>query len=106
MNYGVCLIAVGHDCFNEYAYNLCASIKNVDENVEVCLFTDKEYIKNIDKYSIFNQIKLLEHHHTHTLGRLNICKLKLLIEKLTPYDFTIYLDSNCLWISKEKISNI
>ena len=59
------------------------SVKKVDPEAKICLFTDKEIDNNLDK-NIFNEIKIVD---------MSLrCKQKYL--KDSPYDRTIFLDSD------------
>lgn len=108
MNNGLCITSIGNECFEKYAYNLAVSIKVKDPHVKIALLTDKLELRALteEKVKIFDSIITISPSQLIFLGKPNICRLKLLTYKLSPFDFTIYIDSNCLWISDTKISDL
>ena len=106
---GTCLLAVGNPCFGQYAYNLAASIKYKDPDASICVFTEGNTLHALgdNKNAIFDYIlpapleALYMKNHRRYPNRF-----KLSLHRYSPYDYTIYLDADSIWISSHRITEL
>jgi hypothetical protein len=98
---GITIIATSHPYYGRMAYNLALSIKAV-EDISVAMFYRSPAIDHLtdDQRSIFDYlIKLPEQF------REGYCT-KLHLDELTPFDKTLYLDADMLWLPFKKPSSL
>lgn len=96
---GITVIATSHPYYGRMAYNLALSIK-ATENIPIALFYRDPGISHLTdtQVSIFDHvIKLPEQF------REGYCS-KLHLDELTPFDQTLYLDADMLWLPFKKPS--
>lgn len=99
MRIGIVIIASGHPYYGRYAYNLALTIKAV-ENIPVCLLwagRAKSHLTD-DLLSIFDTVKEIEAEEN--------CGCKLEAYKNSPYEKTLVLDADTLWLPKKKPSEL
>lgn len=99
MRIGIVIIASGHPYYGRYAYNLALTIKAV-EDVPVCLLYSGRGRAHLtdDLLSIFDTVKEIKAEEN--------CGSKLEAYKHTPYDRTLVLDADMLWLAKKKPSEL
>lgn len=97
MTQGIVLIAYGHQNYIRMALNLAVSIKSV-EDFPITLITDKESANRLEEneYRFFDTIV---YYKTD-----NFIKVKTKLYQLSPYDETLYLDVDMLWLPRKKPS--
>lgn len=101
---GVVLLAVGNLLYLKLAINLAVSIKANCENIHITLLhnypdltsIDSRFLKEIDNY-----VFLEEEYYTHE-GQYAIGKTKTLLDKLTPYQVSAYIDVDSLWMRNQQ----
>jgi hypothetical protein len=90
---GILLSAFGRVGYIYAAFNMCASIKNFNKDVKVCLAFDRDIFKYLtpDKIALFDDLIEIpkEQFTTH---RIDPAKYKTSIYKYLPYDETLILD--------------
>jgi len=93
MNKGIIIIATGHPYYGRMAFNLALSIKAV-ENIPIALIYRPPGINHLneDQRKLFDHLILL----TDSFG--NGFATKLFLDQLTPFDETLYLDSDMLYL--------
>lgn len=98
---GIVIIATSHAYYGRMAYNLAVSIKAV-EDVPIALLYRPPAIDHLTstQLSYFNHLVELpdnvpEAYHT-----------KLHLDKLSPFDRTLYLDADMLWLPYRKPSEL
>lgn len=104
---GIILIAIGNPYYGRLAYNLCISIK-ASEGIPVALIYDDSAVTHLsDEKKIFfdHLIKCPVEYKTQN-GKNEWLKPKTFIDKLTPFDETIYLDSDMVWNPYKKPSEL
>lgn len=84
---GVVTVAFGSDRYISMARNLARSIKRNWSGTAVCLVTDSN---DADLIQLFDSVVMMD----ESIGRNLLQKLNL--DKYTPYDETLFLDSDCL----------
>ena len=93
---GILLLALGHPYYGRMAYNLAMSIKACDINVNITLVYTESAIAHINSRNmwVFDNKMFLDETE-QPFGA------KLMLDKLTPYEKTIYLDVDTLWVNKK-----
>lgn len=104
MKNGICLLCFGHESFGKLTYNLVASIKQYDD-VHVTIFTDHKSISSVDK-TIFDNIVDIPHSSFYLNGIKHPNRFKLCLNEISPYENTMYLDVDSLYMSNQKLSNL
>lgn len=96
---GIIIFAIGHPYFGRYAYNLAVSIKAV-EDIPIAVVHDDGSLNHLSErqkqvFDIFIPTKL-------TPG----CGVKLHAYELSPFDSTLMLDADMVWLPKQKPSEL
>lgn len=92
---GILLLALGHPYYGRMAYNLAMSIKAIEPFTHITLVYTDSAIAHINKRNMWvfdNKMALAD--TSEPFGA------KLLLNQLSPYDRTIYLDVDTLWVHK------
>lgn len=92
---GIVLIATGHSGYGKMAYNLALTIKSV-ESVPIAIIHAGEALSHLsDKQKeVFDYIIDLPTDYRMGFG------VKLHLDQLTPFEKTLYLDADMLWLKK------
>lgn len=101
MTQGIILIATGHANYGKMAYNLALSIRSTGP-ANITLVYDEEGIKSLAAHQRGVFDNLLSAPDEATDG----FKVKLHLDKLSPYDETLYFDVDMLWISQDPVSSL
>jgi hypothetical protein len=91
---GIILIATGHPNYGNMAYNLALTIKAANRETQVAVVYSGVSLShlNISQQDVFdNKIKLPENYRDGFGAKLHL-------DQLTPFDKTIYLDVDMLWL--------
>lgn len=98
---GIIIIATHHPYYGRMAYNLACSIKAV-ENIAVAVVTDKTGIAHLGAHqrNIFDHIIDLPEHISSGF------EPKLYAYELSPFDKTLLLDADMLWLHKRTPSEL
>ena len=92
---GIVLIAIGHPYYGRMAYNLAMSIKAVERYAHITLVYTESAIAHINQRNMHvfdNKFEVSD--TSQPFGA------KLLLDQFTPYERTIYIDADTLWINK------
>lgn len=104
---GLCILAVGHSSFAKYAYNMAASVKYVDPDAKVSVFTYGDCLDVLgEKVKIFDTITQISPEHLFIDGEMHPNRFKLFLYKYTPYEYSVYVDADSLWVSKFKFAQL
>jgi hypothetical protein len=106
MNYGISIIALGHNYYGQLAFNLALSLKANDPLIKIALLHDTGAISTLKPWhTVFfdKMIQLPEETYIQDEIR-QYQKAKLYVDKYTPFDYTIYLDADTLWIPGRRAS--
>lgn len=105
---GVCLIVVGDSCYAQYAYNFAASIKHVDEDAKIAIFTYGTCINilNEEQKNIFDNIIFIKTDDLYIDGKMHPNLFKLFLYKYSPFEYSVYIDVDSIWVSKFKFSQM
>jgi hypothetical protein len=104
---GILLIALGHNQYGRLAYNLATTIKAANQNINISLVHNNSSITHLSdlQKSIFD--KLIEcplDYYTHQ-NKFCAVKSKVYANVLTPYDCTLFLDSDTALMPNKDIYN-
>jgi hypothetical protein len=106
---GILLIACGHRNYGRMAVNLASSIRLVDKDVNICLAYTESAVTHIseEEKALFNDFVEIPKKY-YTLGKNNkaYIKTKAHLDQLTPYDETLFLDVDQVWLWKKTPSQI
>lgn len=92
---GITIFALGHPYYGRYAYNLAVTIKAV-ENFPIALIHDYTGISHLDE----SQRQIFDHLIPTDLKPG--CGAKLHVYDLSPFEKTLLLDADMLWLPKKK----
>lgn len=98
---GIVIISTKHPNYGRLAYNLALSIK-ATENVQIAIVKDDVALSHLtdEQKKFFDQIiDLPEHYGTGF-------QTKLHLDQLTPFDKTLYLDADMVWVGYKKPSEL
>lgn len=96
MEKGICIVVTGHSYYGRMAYNLCATIKASEPNFLVALLHNGPSINHLsaDQLDLFDFIIPID----DNIPANTMCKLY--VTKYTPFDKTLLIDADTLWLSK------
>ncbi len=105
---GVLLIALGHAQYGKMAYTLASSIKHTSPDVPIHLVYTDSAIAHLNEHqlSVFNTIAEAPHECYHRDRKQEYIKSKTWMYKLSPFDTTIFLDVDMIWLTKNPISKL
>lgn len=101
---GIVMIAGGNSqYYGNCAVNLCASLRYKDKDIPITIFEHNNAIplhrRTMLQYAMKVDIQQLsEEACTDKTGRVNYYKAKTRIYDLSPYEHTLYLDADTLWL--------
>jgi len=91
---GIILIATGHGNYVKMAYNLALTIKSVEDIPIAIIHTGLSHL-TVEQSKIFDiQINLPENY-------MNGFCTKLHLDQLTPFEKTLFIDADMLWLSRK-----
>lgn len=98
---GVVLIALGHHYYGKMAAGLCATLKAIEPTLNVTLFYSQSAIADLSESerNLFNLVEVSSDKYSLN-GYSRFLRPKLLLHELSPYDTTIYLDVDMVWLGK------
>lgn len=93
---GILLLAIGHPYYGRMAYNLAMSIKAVDRTTSITLVYTEAAVAHINQRNmwVFDNKTLIDS-TDQPFGK------KLELYDFTPYERTLYIDVDTLWVSKQ-----
>lgn len=92
---GIIIVATGHPNYGNMAYNLACSIKSV-EDFDIAIIHEGAALNHLseEQKKVFTKIILLPENYRVGFGT------KLHLDQLTPFEKTLYLDADMLWLGK------
>lgn len=103
MSFGVCIVALGYPIYGNYAFNLALSLKVHDPSIKIAILHDSEALSNLND----NERKFFDHfieipESVYVVGgNKEYMRAKLFVNDFTPFEHTIYLDSDTIWLDKK-----
>jgi len=107
MEKGVIILALGHANYGRMALNLAISLKSKNE-VDVCLLHSEgmDTIYNHNERQFFDRfVKVPEDYYTYK-GKKEYQMAKTYMYDLSPYQRTIYLDADSIWLPDKNINEL
>ncbi len=97
MRIGILLIATGHSNYGNMAYNLACSIRSVDPVIPIAVVWSERSLAHLtpQQQEIFTHKIQLPQLYRTGFG------VKLHLDQLTPFDRTLCLDVDMLWLGKK-----
>jgi len=97
MTFGILIIALGYDLYGNSAYNLALSLKAYDDKIKVCLLHDNKATAHLTSQELgyFDSMVVCDP-LDYANGQYQ--RTKLCAYKYSPFDFTIYLDADSIWL--------
>jgi len=93
---GILLIATGHAEYGKMAYNLALTIKSIEQVPVAVIYSGSSLSHlNQDQLKMFDFIIELPNEFRTGFGT------KLHIDQLSPFDKTLFLDADMLWLGKK-----
>lgn len=99
---GILLIAIGSSEYLEMAKNLAMSIKHLEPEMPICLAHNYEYI---DKTLFDFEVKV-PNESWNTKGKVEYIKVKTWMYYFSPFQETIFLDVDMVWLFNKKPSEL
>lgn len=94
--FGIVIIALGYDLYGTCAYNLALSLKAYDSSIRVCLLYEPNAIKKLTQPELDYFDSMIQVDAADYKGGYQ--RTKLCVYKYSPFDFTVYLDADTIWL--------
>jgi hypothetical protein len=100
MTRGILLVATENPYYGKMAYNLAVSIRAVDPEVQIAVITSGAGLSHLrePQRKVFDKVI--------TCSSAAGVSAKLWLYKLTPFDKTLYMDADNIWLPKRKPSDL
>lgn len=106
---GILLMALGDPrVYAYYAYNLAVSLKQCSPEVKIAIIYNGNSLTHLDSMELFHfdqKIVCPVEYYTHE-GRTEYIKAKLYLNKLTPFEETLFLDADMVFSPYKKVQSI
>lgn len=107
-NTGILLVSVGawgNGFYYNLSYNMALSIKQSNKNIKIALLTDDRELRYLtsSQRQVFDDVILVDERNYMEDYKINPFLLKTKIYDLTPFDNTLYLDSDGLFVGNKSI---
>jgi len=109
MKQGIVLIALGHPYYGQMAYNLALTLRYKNPSIAIAVVHDRSALSHLDekRLSIFDKFIVVTDPKYWTVdGKLNYAYSKLFLDKLTPFDETIFLDVDTAWCGNDDVLSL
>ncbi len=103
---GVIILAIGHPYYGCYAAQLARSIRATDPDVELALAHAHGSTTHLPTLAPFDHVIEIPAEYTHTNGLPDYFKAKTFIYELSPFDTTIGMDADTIWLPRKPISQL
>lgn len=104
MNKGIVIICLGNPYYGRLAFNLAVSIKNVEPTCNIAIIHDGSTLKHLGNYDLtkyFSHIIEAPKEAYNSNGITSYFKAKLFAYEFSPFDETIYLDADMVWLVRK-----
>ena len=104
---GILILSLGHSNYGRMALNLALSIRHFDKRVPIHLvYTDSAItgIKNNMQY--FSSTSVCPKDYYNYKGETAFIKAKVHIYDLTPFESTLFLDADTIWLPNKKATDV
>lgn len=99
---GIVIVTTGHGYYGRFAYNLLVSIKAMEPTMKVCIMHNGAALNHLsaEQLSMFDYIVPID----PAIGANTMCKLYA--PRYTPFQKTLLLDADTLWLQKRIPSDL
>ena len=100
---GILLICVGHPYYGKMAAALAATIRMVDNSISIHLAYSESSVKYLsrDELALFSSMDIIPNEYYVTKKGIQFIRTKMFMYELSPFDKTLFLDCDLLWLSKQ-----
>lgn len=102
---GVLLLALGHNFYGNYAVQLARSIKAVDPTMNVSIAYSGTVL-NHNSNLPFDQEIIIPDEYFMSDGLPDYIKAKTYLYELSPYENTIFIDADVIWLPQKPVTNL
>lgn len=102
LNKGIIIFACRHSLYGRLAYNLCVSIKAVEKDFPVAVV----YTEGALAHLSLQQLGLIDHLIPLPDGIPDTCGCKLWVNEITPFEETLLLDADMIWLPNKTPSDL
>lgn len=106
---GILILAFGHPYYGRYAHNLAVSLKHADPDMPIALVYGGDALNHLSVFDIskvFDQQIPVPKEYVTREGVTEWLKAKTFLFNLSPFDETLYLDADTLWLPGHKPSEL
>lgn len=105
---GIVLIALGSPQYGRMAANLAASIRYKDKDVNIHLVYSDDALNHLTEQhkSLFTSFAECPKEYYTKNGNAVYIKAKTCVYELSPFEITIFLDADMIWIPTKSISSL
>lgn len=105
---GVLLIALGHTMYGRMAYTLAASLKATTPEIPIHLVFSGTSLSHLNQVQLeaFDSISEAPYDCYHRNDNLEYIKAKTWMYELSPFDITIFLDVDMIWLQRKPIASL
>lgn len=101
------MIAAGIHTYGQWCTNLAMGLKQTDATTNITLLYQGKALELISQYiSIFDQVIEIPKSCTTRNGLDSLLRAKVCLYELSPYDETIYIDADVMWLPYKPISQL
>lgn len=105
---GVLLIALGHPNYGCMAYNLAVSLLNTAPDLKIHLMFNPMAVThlNADQLNVFSSMREAPEDSYYRKGNCEFIKAKTRVYDFSPFDTTIFLDVDMIWLTQKSINTL
>lgn len=106
---GILIIACGHQFYGRMALNLAASIKAVEPTMPIALRWAGNALNHLSLYNLsdlFESVEEIPQEYYLHQGKYKWIRTKVFMYDLSPFDETVFIDADTVWIPKRKPSEL
>lgn len=99
---GLFICATGHPYYGRLAYNLALTIKDVEPDMPICVMKSQYSLSHLSD----KQLEVFDYIVDTPDGCPISCGAKLWADQVSPFENTILLDADMLWLPEKKPSQL
>lgn len=106
---GILILAMDHHYYGRMAFNLAVSLKTAEPEIQICLAYAGNALADLFRYDItkyFDKIVEIPDKYRMRRGHTENIHAKLHITDLSPFQSTLYLDADIIWLPSRKPSEL
>lgn len=107
MKRGVFILALGHANYGRMAHNLAMSLKFGCPDIDITLGYAGNGLGHIEGFTgIFNNLIEVDPKYYTKYGNIEYIKAKTGLYELSPYNETLFLDADMLWLPRKGVNTV